>query len=177
MKKLILIFVLFINTNVFAAYYLDLALRPGVNMASTLDTNGVKNNGLNASLGAELGGNLGYITAGAGIQFNNAIDFEGATANKTGSIKTMPYYGYARFNLFPVVFKPYIVYKMGVNTVTEGTGFDGTAVEGGSYWALGFGIDVYNLLGEVLYQNSTITLNGAEENLSQIQLVLGLKVF
>jgi len=176
MKKLILLFVVLINTNLFADYYMDLAARPGVNLGSTLDTMGVKNNGLNLSLGAELGGNLGYITAGGGIQYNNAIDFDGGTATTQGTIKTMPYYAYARFNLFPIVFKPYFVYKMGVNQVT-GSGFDGTEIKGGTYWAAGFGIDVYNLLGEVQYQNSKMTINGQEENLSQISLVLGLKVF
>lgn len=176
MKKLIVLFTLLISSQAFAGYYMDLAVRPGVNLGSTLDTLGVKNNGLNMSLGAELGANLGYITAGGGIQFNNAIDFDGGTTATTGSIKAIPYYAYARFNLFPVVFKPYFVYKMGLNQVT-GTGFDGTDVKGGQYWSLGFGVDVYNLLGEVQYQNSKMTLNGQEENLSQISLVLGLKVF
>lgn len=176
MKKTILLLILLINSNIFGAYYVDLALRPGVNMASTLDEMGIKNNGLNYTLGAELGGNLGYITAGGGIQFNNAISFDGGTPATTGTVKTTPYYGYARFNLFPVVFKPYLIYKMGINKV-EGTGFAGGQVKDGNFWAAGLGIDVYNFLGELVYQNSTMTINGQDENLSQIQLVLGIKIF
>ena len=176
MKKLILFLVLIINANIFAGYYLDLAVRPGVSVNSTLDESGVKNNDLNFSLGGELGGNLGYITVGGGIQFNNAMSFDGGTAGTTGDLKLMPYYAYARFNVFPIVFKPYLVYKMGINKVVDYTGF-GSGVEDGTYWAIGFGMDIYNLLGEVTYQNSTMTINGVDENLSQIQLVLGIKAF
>ena len=176
MKKLILFLALIINVNIFAGYYLDLALRPGVNVNSTLDKSGVKNNDLNFSLGGELGGNLGYVTVGGGIQFNNAMSFEGDTAGTTGDLKLMPYYAYARFNIFPIVFKPYLVYKVGINKVVNYTGF-GTGVEDGTYWAVGFGMDIYNLLGEISYQNSTMTINGVDENLSQIQLVLGIKAF
>mgnify|MGYP003588301791 CR=1 FL=1 len=176
MKKLILFLALIINVNIFAGYYLDLALRPGVNVNSTLDKSGVKNNDLNFSLGGELGGNLGYVTVGGGIQFNNAMSFEGDTAGTTGDLKLMPYYAYARFNIFPIVFKPYLVYKVGINKVVNYTGF-GTGVEDGTYWAVGFFFFFYNLLGEISYQNSTMTINGVDENLSQIQLVLGIKAF
>lgn len=176
MKKIILFLALIINSSIFGAYYVDLAFRPGVNMASTLDSMGEKNNDLNYTLGAELGGNLGYLTAGGGIQFNNAISFDGGTAATTGTIKTTPYYGYARFNLFPVVFKPYLIYKMGINKV-EGTGFGGGEIESGTFWAAGLGIDVYNFLGEFVYQSGSMTINGQDENMTQIQLVLGIKIF
>lgn len=175
MKRIVLVVALIIiNMNIYAAYYVDLAVRPALNLASTLDNNAVKNNAINnLSLGVELGGNLGYLTAGAGIEMNNPISF--TVSGVDGTIKTMPYYAYARFNLFPVIFKPYLVGKFGINKVMDSTGF--ASVEGGSYWAAGFGIDVYNFLGEVTYQNSGLVLNGTAENLSQIQLVLGIKVF
>lgn len=176
MKKLFLFLILIINANIFAGYYVDVALRPGLNLASTLDNSSVKNNDMNLSLGAEVGGNLGYVTAGVGMQMNNAISFTDSDPNLTGSIKTSPYYVYARINVFPVVFKPYLVYKVGLNKTAGSTGF-GAGVEDGNFWAVGFGMDIFNLLGEVTYQNSTMKLNGVDENMSQIQLVLGIKVF
>ncbi len=180
MKKIILtlglLFTLSLNT--YASYFLDLAIRPGVNMASTLDNYQVKNNTLNLTLGAELGVNLGYLTAGAGIHYNDSITFQDTTIPLDGSFKNMPVYGFVKFNIFPVVFKPYVVGKVGLNFVDQESGFGGiNKIENGTYWAMGIGFDVYSFLAELIYQNSTMTIGTHEENLSQLQLTVGVKVF
>lgn len=180
MKKSLIIFgtTLILSFNTYASYFLDLAIRPGVNMASTLDNYQVKNNTLNLTLGAELGVNLGYITAGGGIHYNDSITFQDTTIPLDGSFKNMPVYGFVKFNIFPVVFKPYVVGKVGLNYVSQESGFGGISkIENGTYWAMGIGFDVYNFLAELIYQNSTMTIGAHEENLSQLQLTVGVKLF
>ena len=174
MKKLIILFIF--SLNAFANYYLDLAIRPSANFNSNLDKLELKNNTINPSLGAELGANFGYITVGGGIELTMPLSFDGGTAGTTGEIQNMPYYAYGRLNVFPVVFKPYLVYKVGINKVYNYTGF-GSGVEDGTFWAIGFGMDVYNFLGEVTYKNYQMDVNGKDENLSQFQISLGVKVF
>jgi hypothetical protein len=89
----------------------------------------------------------------------------------------MPVYIMGRFNLFPIIFKPYVVYKYGINRIEEHSGFGGANIESGDYWAVGLGIDVYNFLGELTYQNSTMEIGSHSETLSQIQLTIGVKIF
>lgn len=158
-------------------YFLDLALRPGVNMASTLDNYQVKNNAVNLTIGAELGVNLGYFTVGGGAHLNNPITFEDTTIPLDGTFKNIPIYGFAKFNIFPIIFKPYVVGKWGLNYMHESSGFGGAKVKGGTYWAMGLGFDVYNFLAEFVYQNSTMEIGSHDENLSQLQLTVGFKLF
>lgn len=187
MKKLLIIPILiFISleayANLYGMYYLDLALRPGVNMASTLQESNSNYNLPTYTLGAELGVNLGYVTLGAGIHHNQAIEFEGVNGSD-GSIQTMPLYGFAKLNLFPLIFKPYVVGKfgrIGVDSDEFSVSHDsmmGLPFGVGSYWALGMGIDIYNFLAEFVYQNSYMTIDGQDETLTQLQLSIGIKLF
>jgi|GEM_PF-1446742 len=181
MKKYLLIIPFLISFKIYSfddlygMYYLDLALRPGVNMASTLDELNINSNGPVPTLGLELGINLGYATIGGGIHYNNEISFSDNTTD--GAFRNMPVYAFGKFNLFPLIFKPYIVGKYGINRVEESSGFGGAKVEGGDYWAIGIGIDVYNFLAEMVYQNSTMKIGGTDETLSQLQISLGIKLF
>ena len=184
MKKYILIIPIVVlfslkiyGDELYGMYYLDLALRPGVNVASTLEEYEVSNTSPSPTLGVELGVNLGYLTIGGGIHYNNQLDFSDASKGVDGSIRNMPIYIMGRFNLFPIIFKPYVVYKYGINRVEDYSGFGGATIDHGDYWAVGLGIDVYNFLGELTYQNSTMDIGSHSETLSQLQLTIGVKIF
>lgn len=178
MKKYLLIvpflisFKLYSFDGLYGMYYLDLALRPGVNVASTLDERNISSNNPVPTIGLELGTNLAYATVGGGIHYNNKISF--SDSNIDGSFRPMPIYGFAKLNLFPLIFKPYVVGKYGFTRIEESSGFK---AEGGKYWAIGIGIDVFNFLAEMVYQNSSIKIDGTSDTLSQLQLSVGVKLF
>lgn len=91
------------------------------------------------------------------------------------SFDVMPVYGLAKFNLFPLGVKPYVVAKYGKTVYEEVKGAD---MKDGAYYSVGLGITLLKKLQvEGAYSLSTGKKDGADLNLTKGSIALRYNVF
>lgn len=174
MKKIYIVVAAFILSM--PLFALDITLRVPMSLTqSYVDPNDEVTSGSDmvASYGFELGQDLYLIQVGGGMQWD-AGTYSPTDGNE---FKQRLMYGYLKYNLFPVVFKPYIVGKLGTTALSGIEGYNSSTTEGGTYTAFGLGIDIFNLQGELLYSIHDLTLDDEETTQSMLSLVLGIKIF
>lgn len=120
-------------------------------------------------LGAEVTQGFLFADVGAGIAFNG----------KTGGsdIGTIPVYLVARITPIPIIFEPYLTLKYGTTLITDES-VGNSNPEGKGYYGIGIGANFTSLQVEALYSNTKINGdNRGKDNLEQISLVFGYKLF
>ncbi|MBZ4682884.1 MAG: hypothetical protein PWP46_323 [Fusobacteriaceae bacterium] len=167
MKKILILLCLLIGVQVYA---LDITLRIPVSTNTTFQTSGETDNSARLGVGLEAGQDLITFSIGAGMQWDKSISL--STGEKFAPRLT---YGYFKYNLFPVAFKPYLVGKYGYMTPYTESGF--TSLDTSTFWGMGLGIDIFNSQGELLYTNYPVTINGTDDTMTMLTLSLGIKIF
>lgn len=117
----------------------------------------------------ELTQTLLFADVGVGVAYN------GKTSDT--DIATVPVYGLAKVNLFPILAKPYFVVKAGKVAYTDDS-VRNSNPDGRYYYGAGVGMDILSLQGEVLY--SVTKIDGDRrggDDLKQVSFTLGYKFF
>ncbi|TDT68633.1 hypothetical protein EV215_1700 [Hypnocyclicus thermotrophus] len=167
MKKTLILFILLMGVQ---AYALDITLRLPVSTNTAFQKLNETDNSARVGIGLEAGQDLITFSIGAGMEWDKSISL--STGEKFAPRLT---YGYLKYNLFPVAFKPYLVGKYGYMSAYSKSGF--TSLDTSTFWGMGLGIDIFNSQGELLYTNYPVTINGTKDTMTMITLALGIKIF
>jgi len=177
MKKRILVLLMFGMMSI-NAMALDLWVKGG--MMNGISGK-VKEPGYTAGL--ELSqGILGFVDLGVGTAYNGNLKFDDTKYGKEVGYDMVPVYAFAKFNIFPVAVKPYIVGRVGANfIVNDNTNYndDKSKANSGAYGAIGVGMEfLSSLQAEVLYSVSQVKNNpSGSNNVELVSLTLGYNFF
>ena len=174
-KMLVVLMFTVVSLNALA---LDLWVKGGV----TQGTGSEQMEDPGYTVGLELSqGFLGFVDLGVGTAYNGNLKFDSNNSGVTGeniSYDVIPVYAFAKFNIFPVTVKPYIVARLGTNfIVNDDTNYknEESKADSGIYGAVGVGIEfMSSLQAELLYSISEIKNNpSGKDNVEMISLTLG----
>lgn len=166
MKKIIL-GLLALSSSIFA---IDGHLRLGG--ITTADSYNKEDNSFESyapTMSFEVTQTLLFADVGMGIAYNGKTSGE--------DIATVPVYGIAKMNIFPILAKPYIVAKAGKVMYTD-ENVSNSSPDGKYYYGAGVGMDFLSLQGELLY--SVTKIDGDRrggDDLKQLSLTVGYKFF
>lgn len=120
-------------------------------------------------LTVELTQAIPFVELGLGLGYEPEYKYDNY------SFDVMPVYGLAKFNLFPLGVKPYVVAKYGKTVYEEVKGVD---LKDGAYYSVGLGITLLKKLQvEGAYSLSTGKKNGADLNLTKGSIALRYNLF
>lgn len=119
------------------------------------------------AIGVEISQSLLIFDVGAGIQYNEKVPGM--------DIGTMPAYLLARWNIFPIGIKPYIVGKVGRSVYTKEK-VSGADPEARAYYGLGAGINISIVQAELLYSVTEIEKYRRYDRLEQVSLMFGIEL-
>ncbi|MBC2857111.1 hypothetical protein H3N56_11770 [Cetobacterium sp. 2A] len=166
MKKIMLALFLTISMMSFS---LDGHLRfGGVTNANSYNKSDNEFDNYSPTFGLEVTQSFLLFDLGAGITHNRKISGT--------DISTTPAYLLARWNIIPIVIKPYIVAKVGKDIYTRENASGN--IKGKEYYAAGVGMNFSVLQAELLY--SVTNMDGdkrGNSNLEQLSVVFGYKFF
>ncbi|MCK5780823.1 MAG: hypothetical protein KAH04_07360 [Psychrilyobacter sp.] len=179
MKKIILVAFMVMSFNAMA---IDLWVKGGLNQGlgdeKPTETGYVA--GLEVSQGI-----LGFVDLGVGAGYNGNLKFDQPEKNGKGTniqYDLVPVYGFAKFNIFPVAIKPYIVARLGkafvVNDKTDYLSGNSEA-EAGVYGALGLGAEFFSSLQAEVVGSVTKMENNptGEDYVNMVSLTIGYNFF
>lgn len=109
------------------------------------------------------------------VELGLGLGYEPEYTLDNTSFDIMPVYGLAKFNLFPIGVKPYVVAKYG-KAVYEET--KGVTMKDGAYYSVGLGLTLLKKLQvEGAYSLSTGKKDGNDLNLTKASIALRYNVF
>lgn len=111
------------------------------------------------TIGFELTQSFIVADLGVGVAYNG----------KNAGAEIVPGYLVARWNVIPILIKPYVVAKVGKVVSTN--------PKGDYYYGAGIGMNFAMLQGELLYSITKIDDSRKDDQLKQLSLVLGYKLF
>jgi hypothetical protein len=177
MKKRILVLLMFgvMSINAMA---LDLWVKGGM-----IDGVSGKVEDPGYTAGLELSqGILGFVDLGVGTAYNGNLKFANNEHGKDIGYDMVPVYAFAKFNIFPVAVKPYIVGRVGANfIVNDNTNYNNgeSTANSGAYGAVGVGMEfLSSFQAELLYSISEVKKNpSGKDNVELVSLTLGYNFF
>ena len=120
-------------------------------------------------LTVELTQAIPFVELGLGLGYEPEYKYDNY------SFDVMPVYGLAKFNLFPLGVKPYVVAKYGKTVYEEQKN---VTMKDGAYYSVGLGITLLKKLQvEGAYSLSTGKKGGADLNLTKGSIALRYNVF
>ncbi|MGL4254156.1 MAG: hypothetical protein ACRCWN_04960 [Fusobacteriaceae bacterium] len=148
------------------AYSLDTHLRfGGITTGKTYSGEKAGENYAPA-VGLEITQSLLLFDVGAGIQYNGG--------NSALDIDTVPAYLLARWNIFPIGIKPYLVAKAGKSIYTKEK-ISGDNPEATYFYGAGLGMNISFLQGEILYSRTELEDSRKYDSMDQVSLMLGYR--
>lgn len=168
MKKLLLILLLALSTVTFS---LDAHLRLGITTDSNRYQDEDRFTNYSPTAGLEVTQSLLFLNVGAGAQYYHKVN--------GSDVSTLPVYALAKWNIFPIAIKPYLVTKAGTTVYTKDdrTGSD---AEGKGFFGVGVGADVSNLQVEALYTETKLDDSKRRrdgDRIKQVSLTVGYKIW
>lgn len=178
MKKILSIISLFLIFNL--SYSIDVHLKFGTNL--NIDNPiGDQDNIYQPSIGLEISQSADVFTLGVGAHLQDTAK---VTVGPTQySFGYTPAYGFLKLNLFPEVFKPYIIIKVGKifihpNAIPKESDFDPPKPwDDYQYFGGGIGIDIYDLQAELTVNYSDIEVHGYKDRFMHVNLSFGINLF
>ncbi|MGL6064056.1 MAG: hypothetical protein ACRC0S_03125 [Fusobacteriaceae bacterium] len=162
MKKLLVLLLLLVSTLSFS---IDTHLRLGVIGNSKKYGTEKKLEDYQPTFGVEITQSLLLFDIGGGIQYNRKTDGVG--------VSTVPVYLLARWNIIPILIKPYLVGKVG-KSIYSSENVNNSDVEGGYYYGAGLGMSISFLQAELLYSITELKDDRRNyDDLKQVSLTLG----
>ena len=115
------------------------------------------------TFGVEVTQSFALADLGVGIAYNKSIE--------DVEVETIPVYGLAKFNFFPILpIQPYVVGKLGTTLYSDD---DYRGKDATTYYGAGVGMYFLNMEAELLYSRTKVE----DDDLNQVSFVVGFSIF